>query len=86
MLIFGIVVFIICGLITDGTSTVMKIYVNEKLPDNERFSWWARNYSAISEKYREFYPDSLLPYLARYSGWACIFLFVAAILSSFFQT
>lgn len=86
MFVYGIVVFLIFGLVTDVASTVMKTQVNDKLPEGERFSWWARNYSAVGRKYREFYPDSLLPDLARYSGWVCLFLLVAAVLSSFLQS
>jgi len=86
MFVFGIVAFLIFGLVTDATSTMMKMQVNDKLPEAERFSWWARNYSTIGRKYPEVYPDSLLPDLARYSGWVCIFLLAAAVLSSFFQS
>lgn len=86
MFTFGFASFIVFGLITDYASTVMKVRLNKMLPENERFSWWARNYSAVSNKYREFHPNSHLPDLARYSGWICIFLFVVGVLSSLFLT
>jgi hypothetical protein len=83
-MIFVIVAFIAFGLITDGTATIMKIRINEKLPQGERFSWWARNYSAVGQKYRELFPNSLLPDISRYSGWICVLLFVASIMASLF--
>jgi len=85
MFLYGIVAFLVFGVVSNVSSAVMKIRVNERLPGSERFSWWSRNYSTVGRKYREFHPGSRLPDLARYSGWVCVFLLAAAIISSLLQ-
>jgi hypothetical protein len=52
----------------------MKIQVNQKLPEQARFSWWNRNSWAVARKYGEFYPDSNLPVIGQFSFWLCIAL------------
>jgi hypothetical protein len=53
----------------------MKLRVNDTLQQSERFSWWNRDARAISRKYREFFPDSYLPDVERYSFWLFLALF-----------
>ena len=47
----------------------MKIRVNGRLPEQERFSWWSRNFWAVARKYAEFYPESDLPMVGQFSFW-----------------
>ena len=85
MFIYGIVVFLIFGAATSAASAVMKIQVNDRVPEDERFSWWSRNYTDVGRKYRELFPGSPLPDIARYSGWICLLLLAAGVLNSFFD-
>jgi hypothetical protein len=85
MFIYGIVVFLIFAVATSAASTVMKIQVNDRVLKDERFSWWSRDFTEVGRKYREFFPGSPLPDIAQYSGWICVLLFAAGVLSSFFE-
>ena len=85
MFIYGIIAFLIFGVATSAASTVMKIQVNDRVSEGERFSWWSRNYTEVGRKYRELFPGSPLPDIARYSGWICVLLFAAGGLSSFLE-
>jgi hypothetical protein len=85
MFIYGIVAFLIFGVVTSASSTVMKMRVNDRVPEDERFSWWSRNYADVGRKYRQLFPDSVLPDIARYSGWISLLLLAAGVLNSFFE-
>jgi hypothetical protein len=84
MFIYGIAAFLIFGVVTNASSTVMQMRVNDRVPEDERFSWWSRNYADVGRKYRELFPESPLPDIARYSGWICLLLLAAGVLISFF--
>ena len=58
--------FAIVGNIAD---VVMKLELNDKLPPEERFSWWSRSYWKVERKYKDLNPDSYLPLIARLSFW-----------------
>jgi hypothetical protein len=85
MFIYGIIVFLIFGVVTSASSTVMKMRVNDRVPEDAQFSWWSRNYADVGRKYRELFPDSPLPDIARYSGWICLLVLAAGVLKSFFE-
>jgi hypothetical protein len=86
MLTVGVFAFVILGLVNTAVSTAMKMQVNERVPKDERLSWWVHNFSELDHRHRELFPGSQLANIAQYSGWACIFLFAAMILSAFFQS
>ena len=60
----------------------MKVQVNQRLPEQERFSWWSRSSWAVARKYAEFYPDSNLPLIGLSSFWLCIVLGAAFLAST----
>jgi hypothetical protein len=82
MFIYGIIAFLIFGAVSSTASTVMKMHVNDRVSEDERFSWWSRNYAEVGRKHRDLFPDSLLPDIARYSGWICLLLLAAGVLVS----
>ena len=61
---------------------VMKIQVNERLPEEQRFSWWTRNSWKVARKYRELYPDSYLPLIGQCSFWLCLALGTTVLVNS----
>ncbi len=56
---------ILLGLMTNAMWLLIKARVNEKLPDEERFSYLKREYSLAARKYQELYPEGRLPAMAR---------------------
>lgn len=82
MFIYGVIAFLIFGVVTSTASTVMQLRINDRVPEDERFSWWSRNYAEVGRKYREFFPNSPLPDIARYSGWMCLLLLAAGVFNS----
>ena len=62
---YWISTLVLAGLLTNAAWLLIKIRVNQRLPDQERFSYWKRDYSSVARKYRELYPDSRLPAIAR---------------------
>jgi hypothetical protein len=84
MFIYRIVALVIFGAVTSASSTVMKMQVNDRVPEDERFSW-SRNYADVGRKYRQLFPDSLLPDIARCSGWICLLLLATGVRNSFFE-
>jgi len=85
MFMYGIIAFLIFGVVTNTASTVMKMQVNDRVSEDERFSWWSRNYAEVGRKHRELFPDSPLPDIARYSGWVCLLLLAAGVLVSLLE-
>ena len=85
MFMYGIIAFLIFGVVTSTASTVMKMQVNDRVSEDERFSWWSRNYAEVGRKHRELFPDSPLPDIARYSGWICLLLLAAGVLVSLLE-
>ncbi|MBI3474813.1 MAG: hypothetical protein HY010_03720 [Acidobacteria bacterium] len=45
----------------------MKVAVNNRLPPEERFSWWNRDGWRVAKKYKELFPDSYLPVISQCS-------------------
>jgi hypothetical protein len=73
MFVVVIPVFIIFLLVNTVVLTVMKIQVNQIVPPRDRISWWARDTrNEIGRKYREIFPDSVVPSLGHITGWVCI--------------
>ena len=60
-------------LVSAVSDVVMKMQVNDKLPENDRFSWWNRDAWTVARRYQEFYPESFLPLVS-----LCAFLFSMA--------
>jgi hypothetical protein len=85
MFVLGIIAFLIFGVVSSTASTVMKMHVNDRVSEDERFSWWSRNYADVGRKYREFFPDSPLADIARYSGWMCLLLLAVGVVVSFLE-
>ena len=73
-------------LVNNYADIAMKIQVNQRLPKQERFSWWSRNSWAVSRKYREFYPDSNLPLIGQFSFWLAIVLGAAFVASTLWNS
>jgi len=48
--------------------------VNQNLGKKQQLSWWGRDTSEVYIQYRERYPQSPLPIVARYSFWFCMAL------------
>jgi hypothetical protein len=69
MLILGVVVLLILIVISSGASIMMKVQLNDELPEDEQFPRQDRDWVAVTRKYRQLYPDSYLPDIARYTGW-----------------
>ena len=82
MFVYGVIAFLIFGVVTNAASTVMKIQVNDRVSEDERFSWWAHNYAEVGRKHRELFPGSPLPAIARCSGWICLLLLAAGVFIS----
>ncbi len=78
-------ILILSILVTNSASIVMKLQVNEKLPPEERFSWWNRDFWKVARKYQEFYPDSYLPLIDKCSFWLCVALAAVFIVWSLSQ-
>jgi hypothetical protein len=53
-------------------SKMMTIVVNENPQAGHRLSWWGRDTSEVYIQYRERYPQSPLPVIARYSFRFCM--------------
>jgi hypothetical protein len=71
-LIIPSIVFAICA------DIAMRIRVNDRLPEEEQFSWFVRNSWPVVQKYGELYPDSYLPLIVK-----CNFLLVTILGAAF---
>ena len=71
---------LVLATIINVISITMKIRVNAKRFDDEKLSWWSRDFRAVNRAYREYYPDSLLPDIDQYSYYVLLALFVAMLL------
>ena len=85
MLIFEVAVLIVLGVINTAASAAMKMQVNARIPEDERLSWWSRDFSEVGRRYREIFPRSPLPNIARYSGWICLVLVAAIVFGSLWR-
>jgi len=81
LLAFFICIFVL-GVPLDILSIWMKMRVNQALPENERLSWWSRNYWRVEDIYSEQDPDSILPKVSRYGGFLILALLIASFLLS----
>jgi hypothetical protein len=55
-------VFLVLGILVNSVvSILIQIQVNEKLPQDERFSWWGHQSLDVGRKHRLLYPESVLP-------------------------
>jgi hypothetical protein len=84
MLVYELLAFVFLGTVNAVTSIAMKVQVNRTRPEDERFSWWVRDFSDVRQSYQELSPSSPLPNIAKYSGWSCLALILVMILGSFF--
>lgn len=64
----------------------MKVRVNEKQSKDERLSYWKREYSIVALKYRQLYPESRLPGIARLFFSIFLILFGIIVVESIFST
>jgi hypothetical protein len=85
MVVALLVCFLVLGIPLDVLSIWMKMRVNEELPEDQRLSWWSRNYRQVERIYGEQHPDSVLPDLSRYVGYLVMALFAAFILVGIIQ-
>jgi hypothetical protein len=77
-----LICFLIVGIATDFLSVWMKMQVNQQLPEDQRLSWWSRNYRQVNKLYGTQNPDSILPDLNRGGTVVVIALFAAMIVTS----
>jgi hypothetical protein len=77
--ICGVVFF---GIINAVAAAMMTIQVNEIVPESERFSWWGPGSRDVGRRFRELFPDSLLPTVAACSFWVCVTLLTGMIIIS----
>jgi nitrate reductase gamma subunit len=82
MITYLFVAFAVILLVNVVSSTVVKIQVNKRLPEDEQFSWWSKSTSGIIKKHGELYPGSSLSDVSQYSGWAAIVFFVLIVLGN----
>jgi hypothetical protein len=59
---------------------LMKMHINEELPEDQRLSWWSRNYREVNRIYSERHPDSVLPDLNQYGYYLALALMAGMIL------
>jgi len=85
MFIYLLIAFGVVGIVANVSTTMVKLQVNAKLPENERFSWWVHYTNEVGRRHRELFPDSALSDIALYSRLACLFLFVSIVLISIFN-
>lgn len=71
----------ICLIVSFVLSIVIKIQVNRKLPEDERFSWWSRGRFGVYGMHRELFPGSLLADIAQGSFWLGLLLLAAIVVS-----
>lgn len=71
---------VVLGIINNAISATMKFRVNARRFDDQKLSWWSRDFREVNRAYRECYPDSVLPDLDRYSYYLLLALFVALLL------
>jgi hypothetical protein len=85
---FVLAVVILLGALALYCQTAIRMEVNERLPQGNRFHWWHMNYSAskqLYQKHREFYPKSLLRLISGAAlglaivGWAICKVLLKAI-------
>ena len=68
------------GIPLDILSMWMKARVNEDLPEDQKLSWWTRNYREVNRLYGEQHPESVLPDLNRYAYYIALGLMAIMIL------
>lgn len=71
---------LVLAIIINVISIIMKVRVNAKRFDDEKLSWWSRDFRAVNSAYREYYPDSVLPGIDQYSYYILLALFVVMLL------
>ncbi len=72
------------GIPLNVIATVMHFRVNSVLPEGRRISWWARNFREVNRAYRQYFPDSVLPDIDQYGGYAVWGLLAALIVVGVF--
>jgi len=75
-----LVCFILVAIPLNILSVWIKPRVNERLPEDQRTSWWYRDYSRVYGLYEEQNPDSILPNLSRYGYYLLLALTAIMIL------
>lgn len=71
---------VVLGIINNAISATMKFRVNARRFDDQKLSWWSRDFREVNRAYREHYPASVLPGVDRYSYYLLLALFVALLL------
>jgi hypothetical protein len=77
--------FLLLGAVANVIFMTMKIRVNSKRLDGEKFPWWVRDFRRVNQKYSEYYPNSILPDIDRYGGYFLYGLFAVVILAGLLQ-
>ena len=74
-----LVCLLVVAVINNIISIIMKIRVNASRSDDQKLSWWSRDFREVNRAYQEYDPDSVMPDLDKY-GTYVLFAFLAAIL------
>jgi hypothetical protein len=80
-LIVGIAILIV---ISNAIAVTMKLRVNSMRPEDQRLSWWARDFREVNRAYREYYPASALSEIDHYAFYFLLVAFAAFVLTSIF--
>jgi hypothetical protein len=75
-------ILVLSVIVTNLADVAMKIQVNERLPSEEKFSWWNRDSWRVARKYRDFYPNSYLPLISQCTFWLFVVLLSAGIVGT----
>jgi len=69
-----LIAFVVFGAINNSVLVRMKIRINSLTGD--KVSWWQKDFY---RRYEQISPESVLPAIARISGWLCVGLVIAMI-------
>jgi hypothetical protein len=70
MSVFLIICLLVLAISLNTSHILMKYRLNSTLPEDQRFSWWSRDFREVSDAYRKGFPDSVLPDIDQYGGYA----------------
>jgi hypothetical protein len=69
-----LIAFVVFGVINNAILVRMKTRINSLTGD--KVSWWQKDFYL---RYGQISPESVLPAIARFSGWLCMGLVIAMI-------
>jgi len=76
--LFVLLIVVVCV-----TDIAMKICVNDRLPAEERFSWWNRDSWRVARKHKELFPNSNLPMISQFGFWFAVAMSLIWLVLSF---